>query len=56
MIAGAVGGGASEDVRDALADLGNLEVDRVAMHPGSVQGFGQLGRDESRPFFSRRTR
>jgi molybdopterin molybdotransferase len=46
VIAGAVGGGASEDVRDALADLGNLEVDRVAMHPGSVQGFGQLGREE----------
>ncbi|AOW91832.1 molybdopterin molybdenumtransferase [Rhodococcus sp. WMMA185] len=46
VIAGAVGGGASEDVHDALADLGDLEVNRVAMHPGSVQGFGQLGRDE----------
>jgi len=33
VIAGAVGGGA-------------LEVERVAMHPGSVQGFGRLGRDE----------
>ncbi|MBH0120518.1 molybdopterin molybdotransferase MoeA [Rhodococcus sp. HM1] len=46
VIAGAVGGGALEDVREALSELGPLEVDRVAMHPGSVQGFGQLGRDE----------
>ncbi|MEV0945465.1 gephyrin-like molybdotransferase Glp [Rhodococcus sp. NPDC049939] len=46
VIAGAVGGGASEGVHDALAELGDLEVSRVAMHPGSVQGFGQLGRDE----------
>ena len=46
VIAGAVGGGALDDVREALSDLGSLEVDRVAMHPGSVQGFGQLGRDE----------
>ena len=46
VIAGAVGGGASEQVRDALSDLGDIEVDRVAMHPGSVQGFGRLGRDE----------
>lgn len=46
VIAGAVGGTASEQVREALADLGDLEVERIAMHPGSVQGFGQLGRDE----------
>ncbi len=46
VIAGAVGGGALEDVREALSDLGDLEVERVAMHPGSVQGFGRLGRDE----------
>ncbi|GAA3196941.1 hypothetical protein GCM10020255_099510 [Rhodococcus baikonurensis] len=46
VIAGAVGGGASDEVREALADLGTLEVERVAMHPGSVQGFGKLGRDE----------
>ncbi|MGL4307141.1 MAG: molybdotransferase-like divisome protein Glp [Mycobacteriaceae bacterium] len=45
VISGAVGGAASEVVREVLADLGNLEVERVAMHPGSVQGFGQLGRD-----------
>jgi molybdopterin molybdotransferase len=42
VIAGAVGGAA---VRSVLAELGEMEVTRVAMHPGSVQGFGQLGRD-----------
>ncbi|GGG17222.1 molybdopterin molybdenumtransferase [Rhodococcoides trifolii] len=46
VISGAVGGEASESVREALSDFGNIEVDRIAMHPGSVQGFGQLGRDE----------
>ncbi|TSD99708.1 molybdopterin molybdotransferase MoeA [Skermania sp. ID1734] len=46
VIAGAVGGGVSEQVREALTELGDLAVDRVAMHPGSVQGFGRLGRDE----------
>lgn len=46
VIAGAVGGWASEQVREALEGLGELEVARVAMHPGSVQGFGRLGRDE----------
>jgi molybdopterin molybdotransferase len=43
VIAGAVGGAAAEDVRSALAQLGEMEVTRIAMHPGSVQGFGQLG-------------
>ena len=46
VICGAVGGSASTAVADALADLGDLEIVRVAMHPGSVQGFGRLGRDE----------
>ncbi|WP_413768689.1 gephyrin-like molybdotransferase Glp [Rhodococcus pyridinivorans] len=46
VIAGAVGGGALEEVREALSDLGELGVERIAMHPGSVQGFGRLGRDE----------
>jgi molybdopterin molybdotransferase len=45
VIAGAVGGAAAESVRAALAELGEMEVARIAMHPGSVQGFGQLGRD-----------
>ena len=34
-----------EEVRDALSDLGDVDVTRVAMHPGSVQGFGRLGPD-----------
>ena len=45
VIAGAVGGAAAEAVRSVLSELGEMEVTRVAMHPGSVQGFGQLGRD-----------
>lgn len=45
VIAGAVGGAAAEGVREVLSELGEMEVTRVAMHPGSVQGFGQLGRE-----------
>ncbi|CAN5596941.1 molybdopterin molybdotransferase MoeA [soil metagenome] len=45
IIAGAVGGAAAESVRAVLSELGEMEVTRIAMHPGSVQGFGQLGRD-----------
>ena len=45
VIAGAVGGAAAEGVRTVLSKLGEMEVARIAMHPGSVQGFGQLGRD-----------
>lgn len=45
VVAGAVGGAAAEAVRSVLSELGELEVVRVAMHPGSVQGFGQLGRE-----------
>ena len=43
VIAGAVGGRAAEDIVSVLSALGEMEVSRVAMHPGSVQGFGQLG-------------
>jgi molybdopterin molybdotransferase len=43
VIAGAVGGEAAEGVRAVLSELGEMEVTRIAMHPGSVQGFGQLG-------------
>ncbi len=43
VIAGGVGGAATEAVRAVLSELGEMEVVRVAMHPGSVQGFGQLG-------------
>lgn len=45
VIAGGVGGAAAEAVRSVLSELGDMEVVRIAMHPGSVQGFGQLGRD-----------
>jgi len=45
VIAGAVGGAAAESVRTVLGELGEMEVTRIAMHPGSVQGFGQLGKD-----------
>lgn len=46
VICGAVGGAASRAVAEALSDLGELEIVRIAMHPGSVQGFGCLGRDD----------
>jgi len=43
VIAGAVGAAAAENLRSVLASFGEIEVSRIAMHPGSVQGFGQLG-------------
>ena len=33
------------ETRAALAGLGSLDATRVAMHPGSAQGFGRLGPD-----------
>ncbi|MCP2168716.1 molybdotransferase-like divisome protein Glp [Goodfellowiella coeruleoviolacea] len=45
VVAGGVGGSAGDQVRAALADLGEIDTTRVAMHPGSVQGFGRLGPD-----------
>ncbi|MFC6091163.1 gephyrin-like molybdotransferase Glp [Saccharothrix lopnurensis] len=45
VVAGGVGGVIGDEVRAALADLGDLDCTRVAMHPGSVQGFGRLGPD-----------
>ena len=46
VIAGAVGGAAAENLRAVLSTLGPMEVARIGMHPGSVQGFGQLGPEE----------
>lgn len=43
VISGAVGGAASARIRELLHDLGPIDTTRVAMHPGSVQGFGLLG-------------
>ena len=45
VVCGAVGGAAGAQVEAALADLGDLDTTRVAMHPGSTQGFGRLGPD-----------
>ncbi len=45
VLAGGAGGATGDAVSGALADLGPFDVDRVAMHPGSVQGFGRLGPD-----------
>jgi molybdopterin molybdotransferase len=45
VVCGAVGGAAGAQVRAALADLGELDTTRVAMHPGSTQAFGRLGPD-----------
>ncbi|WP_112270498.1 molybdotransferase-like divisome protein Glp [Lentzea terrae] len=45
VIAGGVGGAIGDEVKAALADLGDVDVTRIAMHPGSAQGFGRLGPD-----------
>lgn len=46
VVTGAVGGSMGDEMLSALAELGELDVGRVAMHPGSVQGFGKLGPDK----------
>ncbi|OHR21402.1 molybdopterin molybdenumtransferase [Corynebacterium sp. HMSC061H03] len=46
VITGAVGGAAGEQIRRVLTELGEVDVSRIAMHPGSVQGFGLLGDDK----------
>jgi molybdopterin molybdotransferase len=43
VIAGAAGGRSAELVVEALSDLGPLDLSRVAMQPGSAQGYGLLG-------------
>ncbi|SMD23679.1 gephyrin-like molybdotransferase Glp [Lentzea albidocapillata] len=45
VIAGGVGGTVGDEVRAAITDLGDMDVTRVGMHPGSAQGFGRLGPD-----------
>lgn len=50
VIAGAVGGSGSEEIRRILSDLGEIDTTRVAMHPGSVQGFGFLGENQTPVF------
>ncbi|MFN2494710.1 MAG: gephyrin-like molybdotransferase Glp [Pseudonocardiaceae bacterium] len=43
VITCAAGGSMGEEVAGALSELGEIDLSRVAMHPGSVQGFGWLG-------------
>ncbi|RSM82548.1 molybdopterin molybdenumtransferase MoeA [Kibdelosporangium aridum] len=45
VLAGGVGGTTGDEIRAALSELGEIDMTRVAMHPGSVQGFGRLGQD-----------
>jgi molybdopterin molybdotransferase len=45
VVCGAVGGRAGAEVQAALEGFGELDTTRVAMHPGSTQGFGRLGPD-----------
>jgi molybdopterin molybdotransferase len=45
VVAGGAGGSAGDEVHAALSDLGRIDMTRIAMHPGSVQGFGRLGPD-----------
>lgn len=45
IITGAVGGSSAKPVQDALGELGDIDTTRVAMHPGSAQGFGLIGED-----------
>lgn len=45
VISCAVGGARVDRLREELRGMGSLDVERIAMHPGSVQGFGCLGAD-----------
>lgn len=45
VVCGNVGGRAGVEIQAALAGLGEIDTTRVAMHPGSSQGFGRLGAD-----------
>lgn len=44
------GGGAQQAIAADLADFGALDLTRVAMHPGSGQGFGVLGVEQCSTF------
>lgn len=45
IISGAAGGASAEVIVEALGELGTIDLTRVAMQPGSAQGFGLLGSD-----------
>ncbi|AZA13090.1 gephyrin-like molybdotransferase Glp [Corynebacterium choanae] len=42
VLAGAVGGEGAIQIQQVIAEIGNLDTTRVAMHPGSVQGIGMI--------------
>lgn len=46
ITSGGVSMGAYEPVKEALAPLGTVRFDRVAMKPGMPQGFGVVGEDQ----------
>lgn len=45
VVCGAGGGSAAAEARSALSDLGGIDDTRIAVHPGSAQGYGRLGPD-----------
>jgi molybdopterin molybdotransferase len=45
VICGAAGGNSGAEAGAAFTGLGEIDSTRVAMSPGSAQGFGRLGRD-----------
>ena len=45
VITGAVGGSGAAPIQEILREIGQVDTTRVAMHPGSVQGFGLLGEE-----------
>jgi molybdopterin molybdotransferase len=46
LIAGTFASGGFDMVQEALAELGEMRIQQVTMHPGPAQGFGRLGRDQ----------
>jgi molybdopterin molybdotransferase len=50
LISGGASLGTQNVVKEVLSRLGNVRFDRVAMSPGSLQGFGVIGPDKT-PFF-----
>jgi molybdopterin molybdotransferase len=50
VTSGGVSQGAYDMVKEALGQLGTVEFTRIAMEPGTPQGFGYLGRDRT-PIF-----
>ncbi|ANY06126.1 molybdotransferase-like divisome protein Glp [Pseudonocardia sp. HH130630-07] len=45
VICGAGGGATMAEATSGLSDLGGIDATRIAMHPGSAQGYGRLGAD-----------